>query len=252
MKLTIKDIHKILAEGLGNIELGIQVNISTGGVNLLTQPAIEFLDDEEKLEKSKIQDFNRIKSVITDPNEKKVKDNSIKTSQSKLSKINQTRTNLMAKKIEFEKQKLKSQDDLQLQMNQLKQHMDMLNSLRDNVQEMYDKNYALPILKRAQLPHLEIADDDLKEAVPGAISQTMPIPQPEKKPAFKVKFEGSSANPFEVFFSERGFKIGNTRLSFETIEDALSKNFSITLENGNGLVLDAVRMQKILRYKNRT
>ena len=62
----------------------------------------------------------------------------------------------------------------------------------------------------------------------------------------------SHENPFEVFFSERGFKIGNTRLSFETIEDALSKNFSITLENGNGLVLDAVRMQKILRYKNRT
>ncbi len=75
------------------------------------------------------------------------------------------------------------------------------------------------------------------------IQQNVPIQQPIKK---KAKLE----TPFQVLFSERGFLFNDTRLSFEELETALSKNYNIVLNSGNGLVLDAVRMQKIMKYKN--
>ena len=143
-----------------------------------------------------------------------------------------------------------NQKNLEQQMAQLKQNSEILNRLKMQVQEMYDKNYSLPILKRAELPNLDV-DFEINEQVPLQPNPSPQQPVVQKKPAFKVKFEGNSQNPFEVYFSERGFKIGSTRLSFETVEDALSKNFTITLDNGAGLVLDAVRMQKILKYKSR-
>lgn len=66
-----------------------------------------------------------------------------------------------------------------------------------------------------------------------------------------VNFDKTSEQPFQVKFTERGFLIGGTRLSFEILEVAISKEFNIVLNNGTGLVLDAVRMQKILKYKGR-
>lgn len=74
-------------------------------------------------------------------------------------------------------------------------------------------------------------------------------PAPKKKPK-KVIFDKSTGAPFEVVFSERGFLIDNTRFSFEDIETALSKEYNIVLQNGKGLQLDAVKMQKILKWKN--
>ncbi|HUS51372.1 MAG TPA: hypothetical protein VMZ91_14480 [Candidatus Paceibacterota bacterium] len=73
-------------------------------------------------------------------------------------------------------------------------------------------------------------------------------PQIQKKPT-KVIFDKNS-QPFEVIFSERGFLIEDTRMSFEELETAISKKYNITLNYGNGLVLDAVKMQKILKYKD--
>lgn len=58
-----------------------------------------------------------------------------------------------------------------------------------------------------------------------------------------------STNPFQVSFSERGFEISGTRFSFEFLETAISKNVNIKLDNGNGVELDSVRMNKILKYK---
>lgn len=72
-----------------------------------------------------------------------------------------------------------------------------------------------------------------------------------KKKTLVVNFDKSTQTPFQVKFTERGFLIGETRLSFEFIEAALSKEVNIVLENGSGLVLDAIRMQKILKYKDR-
>lgn len=71
-----------------------------------------------------------------------------------------------------------------------------------------------------------------------------------KRKATKVVFDKSTGSPFEVIFSERGFSISGTRFSFEELETAISKNYNIVLENGKGLTLDAVKMQKILKYKD--
>lgn len=75
--------------------------------------------------------------------------------------------------------------------------------------------------------------------------------QAQKKKPVKVIFDKSSSAPWEVIFSERGFLVGDTRLSFEEIKNALSKNYQIILDAGNGLVLDGVKMQSILKYEDR-
>lgn len=64
-----------------------------------------------------------------------------------------------------------------------------------------------------------------------------------------VRFDTKTNSPFTVKFTDRGFLVGDTRLSFGLIEKAISKQFSLTLKNG--LVLTPVKMQKILKYKNR-
>lgn len=75
--------------------------------------------------------------------------------------------------------------------------------------------------------------------------------QEKPKKTVIVNFDKSTNQPFQVKFTERGFLIGDTRLSFEILEVAISKEFNIVLNNGTGLVLDSVRMQKILKYKDR-
>lgn len=74
---------------------------------------------------------------------------------------------------------------------------------------------------------------------------------PEKPKAKEtvVTFD-KSTNPYQVTFSERGFEIKGTRFSFEFIETALSKDVNIVLEKGEGLVLDSIKMEKILKYKD--
>lgn len=87
---------------------------------------------------------------------------------------------------------------------------------------------------------LEMVKDgfqSIKEALP-----------PGKPKETKVIFD-KSTKPFEVIFSERGFEVDGERFSFEFIETALSKNINIVLENGKGIVLDRVKMDKILKYK---
>jgi len=64
-----------------------------------------------------------------------------------------------------------------------------------------------------------------------------------------VRFDTKTNFPFIVKFTDRGFLVGDTRLSFDLIERAIAKQFSLTLKNG--LVLTPVKMQKILKYKNR-
>ena len=246
MKLTSRDIDKIIEESLTNINLQDQSQDSSKELDTMIEPVFQYLDNEENQEKIKVQDVNKMKNFIKDPISKKAKDVDIKNSQLKLKQINQTRDNLMLKNSELKKQSIENQKSLQQQMLQLKKNAEMVDLLKTRVQETYDNNYTLPILKRTNMLHL---DSGVNENIP--TQNVHPVPA-QKKPTFKVKFEGSTPNAFEVVFSERGFKIGETRLSFETIEDALSKNFIITLDNGNGLVLDAVRMQKILRYKNKT
>ena len=78
------------------------------------------------------------------------------------------------------------------------------------------------------------------------------IQQPVVKKDFKVVFDKSTKKPWEVLFTERGFLVGGTtRLSFENIEMAIHKNYNIVLDGGQGLVLDQVKLNKILKYKDK-
>ena len=63
-----------------------------------------------------------------------------------------------------------------------------------------------------------------------------------------VRFNRGLENEYIVTFSERGFLIGDTRLSFEEIGNAISKEYTITLKDGT--VLDAVKMQQIMKYED--
>lgn len=65
-----------------------------------------------------------------------------------------------------------------------------------------------------------------------------------------VAFDTKTDVPWNASFSERGFSINGTRLSFELLEDAIKKEYVITLDNGKGMILDAVKMQKLLKYKD--
>ena len=78
----------------------------------------------------------------------------------------------------------------------------------------------------------------------------VPMEAPKTKPTI-VRFNKGREDEFQVQFSERGFAVEGTRLSFELIDHAMSKNFVITLEKGSGLVLDHVKMQQILGYKDK-
>lgn len=69
-----------------------------------------------------------------------------------------------------------------------------------------------------------------------------------KKKAQAVRFNPGLENEYIVTFSERGFVIGDTRLSFEELENALSKEYTITLKDGT--VLDPVKMQQIMKYED--
>jgi hypothetical protein len=85
----------------------------------------------------------------------------------------------------------------------------------------------------------------LNEEFPPSYEST---PQKPVKPQ-AVRFNPGLETEYIVTFSERGFLIGDTRLSFEEIENALSKEYTMTLKDGT--VLDAVKMQQILKYKDR-
>jgi hypothetical protein len=89
----------------------------------------------------------------------------------------------------------------------------------------------------------------VKEALNQAPQAPQAPQQQERKSETNVQFDSQTEAPYLVTFSERGFSIDGIRLSFETIEDAISKQYSITLQNGEGRLLDAVLMQKILKYK---
>jgi len=74
-----------------------------------------------------------------------------------------------------------------------------------------------------------------------------PVAKQKAKPKM-VRFNKGLDNEYTITFSERGFLISDTRMSFEEIEDAISKDYTITLKDGT--VLDAVKMQQILKYKD--
>jgi len=77
-----------------------------------------------------------------------------------------------------------------------------------------------------------------------------PVSEKPKKKA-RVIFDKDTDNPYSVTFSERGFDVDGTRLNFDLLKYAISKDFHIKLSGGEGLELTPVKMQKILKYEDR-
>ena len=91
--------------------------------------------------------------------------------------------------------------------------------------------------------------EEISSILKGALlSEELPpsiVSSPKPK---AVRFNGGTENEYIVTFSERGFLVDDTRMSFEEIENALSKEYTITLKGGT--FLDAVKMQQILKYED--
>ncbi len=254
-KLSIKDIDRLIESALTNVTpINSQSQaVPQDGITNANKPVIDFLDKSEKEASDNITYTNKVKGVITDPDARRIKDKQIAQSKLRVQNIKKLKDDYLLKQKELEQQQL--QQRMETQKSELeKQNMQQLikQQIGQAVQEAFqgpDNAAALPVIKR-EFPHLQ-------EEVPALQAPTAPVAQPSglnsapKKQIIRVKFDTKTDHPFEAVFSERGFLIGNTRLSFEVIETALSKNFSITLDGGAGLVLDAIRMQKLLKYKDK-
>lgn len=98
--------------------------------------------------------------------------------------------------------------------------------------------------------------EDLRKEISKIFRETLlneefPFSDKKKKVKMKpksVRFNKGLENEYIVTFSERGFLIGDTRMSFEELENAISKEYTITLKDGT--VLDAVKMQQIMKYED--
>lgn len=222
----------------------------------LTKPTIDnsgddeietFFTNSEKEEKEKINNNNRLKSALVDADRKKVVDNSIKKSNDNIFKIkstqdlfNKRRENIALKEKELEKIKAELLN-MQKEKEDIKGKTNSTTSTKNNFSKMFESN----MTPTNNTPAAPILKPGINRALPQNTLQ-----QPKKK-ALQVNFDKNTQAPFQVLFSERGFLVNGTRLSFELVETALSKNLMITLDNGSGLVLDAIKMQKILKYKDK-
>lgn len=134
--------------------------------------------------------------------------------------------------------------DRSIETLQSKKFDERLKTAKDEESDLKSK---IDDLKKAKSDSQKI-----QESVSGLSDSSQKVNKPKPKPKKRemvVRFDTNTPTPFTVKFTSRGFVVGNTRLSFETIEKAISKQFSITLKTG--LVLTPVKMQKILKYKNR-
>lgn len=267
-KINITEIDKLIENELTNVDSFSdtgQMGLSNMFDTDFDKPVSLFLDKSEKEEQEKLKYKTKLRSIDTDPNRRKSNDNDIAVSKQRLDKIAKLRNDLKVKKAEMLKLQQVQQLKMQSQMstnnknnnpeqnqqdngiNTLKRHIDSV--YRESFEMVKDRFHSLPIIKR-NMRLTEFTPQPTPEPTPVGNPVSQGMPQVPKRKV-KVIFDKKTGNPFEAEFTERGFLIGTTRLSFEIIETALSKNFNITLEGGNGLVLDAIKMQKILKYKDK-
>ena len=125
----------------------------------------------------------------------------------------------------------------------------LIKKSRDKKEEKEEKMKTLKSQLESKKKELEIQKKTAQEII-NATGKNLEEKFVPKKTT-KVIFDKSTGNPWEVSFTDRGFQIGETRLSFENVENAIDKNFNIILDAGNGLVLDQNKLNKILKYKGR-
>ncbi len=183
----------------------------------------------------KKRDADKNKGALSDDTDKKIADLESKKYKERLKVANEDKKTLedsLKKNEELKSQSLKSKSQISSQVQE--------NKINEAVQ-------ANPIQKIKQST-VTAQQNPVASKVSNFATPSQQKPAVKKKDLI-VRFDTNTANPFTVKFTNRGFLIGNTRLSFELLDKAVSKNFSITLENG--FVLTPIKMQKVLKYKDR-
>jgi len=259
--LSIKSLLESSLTNIDNVNQDVAKNQKM--VQDLTKPMDDFLSQQEKSAQERIKDDNKIKSIIQSPEQKKVKDKQIQSSQQQILKIKQLQSDLQQKAQELEKQQQEYQKKIQAQIDNItqqsqtqKQNQNLVNQSIQEDEVVYDKNASLPIITRG-FSKREKMNETNALTNPSQMPAQTPAPQPapavpqKKHPVIKVKFDSNTQMPWEATFTERGFKVSDTRFSFEDIDTALSKNYVIVLDGGQGLTLDAIKMQKLLKYRDR-
>lgn len=195
---------------------------------------LKYFDDEEKKARTLINTNNRLKGMQINADQRAIKEKEIKVNKDRLTKIQDMKKN-------FEAEQTAKAKVAQTQTTGQNTSGNITGQITGQINTGVAENVAMPIITRG---FAEQAPAPMQAPLTQAMT-------PAKKKTTRVMFDKSTGKPFYVDFSERGFSINGTRLSFELIESALSKEFNIVLEQGNGQMLDQVKMQKILKYKDR-
>lgn len=238
MKSCTKYISETIKNNFSRIikEANEEVEAKTDDEVLSTLKSTEdFLKDEEKQSKDRKLTASKLAGAVKNPAEKAVQLSTQKAEDEKLKKIS-----LIKKNIETQTQnvqdKIKSKETLKTVQ---KPGAEISGSVGLGISESKLKNKtSFPMITRTFAEQ----NEELGSEFP---------PLENSSKAYIVKFDKNTQAPFDVKFTKRGFSIDGTRLGFETIENALSKNYTITLAGGKGFVLNPIRMQQILKYKDK-
>jgi hypothetical protein len=145
----------------------------------------------------------------------------------------------------------KKKDELNKILSVKKNPIDR-NYISAKIKEKADEIQKKKDLQKNQEANLKKQQDIMSKSKAAAKEKEVNLEEKfVPKKTLKVIFDKSTGKPWEVSFTDRGFQIGETRLSFENIENAIDKNFNIVLDAGNGLVLDQNKLNKILKYKGK-
>lgn len=202
----------------------------------------DFIKDEKEQSNVSVNNSLKLMSALTDPSKRNSENMNIKVQKERIKKLDTMKKGVEDQQKSFEDNLKKKQIQVKSQDTNT-QNTNIGSQINSQTTSMTEENekMSMPIIKRGFFQEQDSDFPDLQNP-----QNEMPI-----KKAYIVKFDTKTQEPFQVKFSERGFSIDNTRLSFEALENALSKNYTIVLNNGNGLALNAIRMQKILKYKDK-
>ena len=207
-----------------------------------------FVSDEKKQSDVAVKNSMKLMGTLSEPNKRNAENMNMKVQKDKIKKLDTMKKNVddQKKNVETDIKLSKMKQSISNQPDTSSQITTQTSAITEHIKRII-KEMEAPIMRRT------FAEQDLNSAQAPAQIQTPAPPQintPSNK-AYLVKFDKDTQRPFNVKFTERGFSVEGTRLSFEVLENALSKNYILTLNNGKGLLLDAIKMQKILKYKHK-
>jgi hypothetical protein len=206
---------------------------------ILKEAALYLSEDEDK--DAKVDNVASLESAIELAKEtlEKTKE-SLKNLTEKLKMDKQVQTS--ASGADYKKM---ADSQVKITQDQLNLTGELLSSAEQRVRDLESQKVEAEKVASESLSEQEVESVENK---PNNTNAVVEKPKVNKKDLI-VRFDTKTNSPFIVKFTDRGFLVGDTRLSFGLIEKAISKQFSLTLKNG--LILTPVKMQKILKYKNR-